>query len=66
MDSDEEEEEEEEEENEDENLQETLARVKIEEQILRVEEIVSLYKVSLISRDHKDIEFLRMVFILWI
>jgi hypothetical protein len=31
---------------EDENLQETLARVKLEEQIMRVEEIVSLYKVK--------------------
>jgi hypothetical protein len=32
---------------EDHNLQETLNRVKIEEQIMRVEEIVSLYKVNL-------------------
>jgi hypothetical protein len=31
---------------EDENLQETLARVQLEEQIMRVEEIVSLYKVK--------------------
>ncbi len=31
---------------EDENLQETLARVKLEEQIMHVEEIVSLYKVK--------------------
>lgn len=31
---------------EDENLQETLARVKVEEQIMRIEEIVTLFKVN--------------------
>ncbi len=35
---------------EDQNLQETLDRVKIEEQIMRVEEIVTLYKVNLIIK----------------
>lgn len=58
--------------NEDQDLQQTLARVKIEEQILRVEEIVSLYKVKrlilyffLKKTNRFDLIF-RMVFILWI
>ena len=32
-------------------MQETLGRVKIEEQIMRVEEIVSLYKVNRLERN---------------
>jgi hypothetical protein len=44
--------------NEDQNLQETLARVKIEEQIMRVEEIVTLYKVNNLIENHLfDINF---------
>jgi hypothetical protein len=44
--------------NEDQNLQETLARVKIEEQIMRVEEIVTLYKVNNLIGNHLfDINF---------
>ncbi len=53
--------------NENENLQETLARVKIEEQIMRVEEIVTLYKVKHYQIfDFEDISLIRMVFVLWI
>jgi hypothetical protein len=44
--------------NEDQNLQETLARVKIEEQIMRVEEIVTLYKVNNLIENHLfDVNF---------
>jgi hypothetical protein len=44
--------------NEDQNLQETLARVKIEEQIMRVEEIVTLYKVNNLIKNHLfDVNF---------
>ncbi len=58
----------EDEEQEDENLQETLARVKLEEQIMRVEEIVSLYKVKRFFSFFliKEISSIRMAFILWI
>ena len=52
---------------EDENLQETLARVKVEEQIMRIEEIVTLYKVNQSLRDLDERIFsIRMVCILWI
>ncbi len=45
--SDDDDNEEENDQHENENLQETLARVKIEEQIMRVEEIVCLFKVKI-------------------